>query len=77
MNTVQFGIWFCIMLTIGLITPPIGMVLFVTSNVTNIPLSRLTRPLLPFVIAAFLVTLLIAFVPEITLTIPKMMGILA
>jgi TRAP-type C4-dicarboxylate transport system permease large subunit len=75
MNPVVFGVWFCIMLTIGLVTPPVGMTLFVTSNITKIPLERISKRLLPFIIAAFIVTLLMAYVPQIVLWIPQMMGI--
>lgn len=75
MNQVQFGVWFCIMLTIGLVTPPVGMTLFVTSNITKIPLERISKQLVPFIIAAFAVTLLMAFVPETILFLPRLLGI--
>ena len=75
MSEVQFGVWFCIMLTIGLVTPPIGMTLFVTSNVTHIPLVRISKQLMPFLIAAFIVTLIIAFIPQTVMFIPTMLGI--
>lgn len=75
MGDVQFGVWFCIMLTIGLVTPPIGMTLFVTSNVTHIPLVRISKQLLPFLATAFIVTLIIAFVPQTVMFIPNMLGI--
>ena len=74
MDEVQFGVWFCIMLTIGLVTPPVGMTLFVTSNITKIPLEKISRPLIPFIIAALAVTLLIAFVPQIVLFLPNLLG---
>jgi TRAP-type C4-dicarboxylate transport system permease large subunit len=51
------------------------MTLFVTSNITKIPLERISKRLLPFIIAAFIVTLLMAYVPQIVLWIPQMMGI--
>lgn len=75
MTPVQFGVWFCIMLTIGLVTPPVGMTLFVTSNITKIPLERISKQLLPFIIAAFAVTLLMAFVPGTIMLIPSLLGI--
>lgn len=75
MSPVQFGVWFSIMLTIGLVTPPVGMTLFVTSNITKIPLERISKQLLPFILAAFAVTLLMAFVPDTIMFIPRMMGI--
>ncbi|MEL7647673.1 MAG: TRAP transporter large permease [Sedimentibacter sp.] len=76
MNPIHFGIVFCIMLTIALVTPPVGMVLFVTSNISNISLEKLSKAVVPFVIVAFVVTFVIAFVPDIVLCIPKMLGII-
>ena len=75
MDMVQFGVWFCIMITIGLITPPVGMTLFVTSNITKVPLIRISKQLLPFIIVAFAVTLLMAYVPGIIMFLPNLMGI--
>lgn len=75
MDPVQFGVWFCIMLTIGLVTPPIGMTLFVTSNITKIPLARISKQLLPFLVAAFAVTLIMAFIPEIIMFVPHLAGV--
>jgi len=75
MEPVHFGVWFCIMLTIGLVTPPVGMTLFVTSNVTKIPLDRLSKPLIPFIISALIATLLMAYVPDLVMFVPRMMGL--
>lgn len=75
MNPVQFGVWFCIMLTIGLVTPPVGMTLFVTSNITKISLERISVRLLPFIVASLVVTLIIAFVPQTVMLIPNLLGI--
>jgi tripartite ATP-independent transporter DctM subunit len=76
MHPVQFGVWFSIMLTIALVTPPVGMVLFVTSNITKIPLERISKSLMPFIVAALLITLLIAIFPQPALIIPRWLGIL-
>lgn len=75
MDMVQFGVWFCIMITLGLVTPPVGMTLFVTSNITKVPLIRISKQLLPFIIVAFAVTLLMAYVPGIIMFLPNLMGI--
>lgn len=74
MHPVQFGVWFCIMLTIGLVTPPVGMTLFVTSNITKVPLGRISKQLLPFLAMAFAVTLLMAYVPDIIMFLPNLLG---
>ena len=74
MEPVQFGVWFCIMITMGLVTPPVGMTLFVTSNVTKVSLVNISKQILPFLIAAFLVTLLMAFVPQVIMFLPNVLG---
>lgn len=63
-NLVQFGIIMVITLTVGLLTPPVGTALFVASNVTKVPLTRLSIRVLPFIGVMMLVTLVIAFIPE-------------
>ncbi len=63
-NPVQFGVVMVIVLTIGLLTPPVGTALFVASNVTKVPLLRLSLRELPFIGIMFLAALMIAYVPE-------------
>ena len=75
MDMVQFGVWFCIMITLGLVTPPVGMTLFVTSNITKASLIDISKQLLPFIAVAFAVTLLMAYVPGIIMFLPNLMGI--
>lgn len=64
-NLVQFGIVMVVVLTIGLLTPPVGTALFVSSNVTKVPLTRLSMHVLPFIGVMLAVALLIAYVPEV------------
>ena len=73
-DPVHFGLIFSVMLNIGLITPPVGMVLFVTSNISKVPLSKLNKAVIPFVIIAFGVTFTLAFLPDITLYLPRIFG---
>ncbi|MDR1573813.1 MAG: TRAP transporter large permease [Clostridiales Family XIII bacterium] len=75
MHPVQFGVWFSIMLTIALVTPPVGMTLFVTSNITKIPLERISKSLIPFIAAALLITLLVGVFREPALILPRLLGI--
>lgn len=69
-DPIHFGVIFALMSTLGLITPPVGMLLFVTSGVTDIPLVKLSRAVLPFAVAGFIVTFLVAFVPDLALFLP-------
>lgn len=75
MEPIHFGIVFCIMLTIALVTPPVGMVLFVTSNISKISLNRLSKNVVPFVVVSFIITIIIAFVPGLVMWIPRLLGI--
>lgn len=75
LDPVHFGIIFCVMLTIGLITPPVGMLLFVTSNISGVPLAKLSKSILPFAIVALAAVLIMAFVPQLVMFIPNLLGI--
>ena len=61
-------------LTLGMITPPVGGLLFVTSNVSKVPLADLTRELKPFLWAHGVVLVLLTFVPALSNWLPHMMG---
>ncbi len=77
MDPVHFGIIFCVMLTIALVTPPVGMTLFVTSNISGISLNKLSKAVVPFVLTAFIVTFALAFLPDVVMLIPRILGIVA
>lgn len=72
MDPIHFGLVFCVMITIGMITPPVGLVLFVTSNISDISLPKLSKQILPFVLVSFAVVFLIAYVPDFVMWLPKM-----
>lgn len=65
-NLVQFGLMMIINLTIGLLTPPVGTALYVSSNISKVPLVTLSRAILPFIGIMLLVLMLITYVPELT-----------
>ncbi|SCM81691.1 putative TRAP transporter large permease protein HI_0050 [uncultured Sporomusa sp.] len=65
-NLVQFGLMMVINLTIGLLTPPVGTALYVSSNISKVPLVTLSRAILPFIGIMLLVLMLITYVPEMT-----------
>ena len=72
----QFGIMVVINCNIGILTPPVGFVLFAVASITKTGIGQLTRDLLPFLLANFVIILLVAFIPELTLWIPEMAGFL-
>ena len=73
-NPIHFGIIIVINMCIGLITPPVGMVLFITSNVAKLNLSKLYRAIIPFCAVELAVLLLITYIPAISTFIPSLFG---
>lgn len=74
MDAVHFGIMFCVLVTIGYITPPVGVVLFVTSNSANIPFNKLCKLIWPFAIGALLVMIVLSYWPDAVLWLPRLSG---
>ena len=71
-DLIQFGVIFQLNIMIGLLTPPIGMLLYVITGVSNVPMNEILKNLWPFLVALVLVLLLITFVPAITLWLPSL-----
>jgi tripartite ATP-independent transporter DctM subunit len=72
-NPIWFGVLYVVNMQIGLITPPMGLELFLMRTAFDIPLDKLLRGVLPFLIALFIfLAILIAF-PQISLWLPSMM----
>ncbi len=71
----HFGIMMVLNLCIGLCTPPVGSVLFVGCGVANISISKVIRPLLPLFLAMIAALLLVTYIPELSLWLPRMFGL--
>ncbi|WP_420391605.1 TRAP transporter large permease [Acuticoccus sp.] len=71
-DPVHFGVIMVLNLMIGLLTPPIGMVLYVLSRVADVPFERCVTATAPFLIPLFVVLLLVTFVPALTLFLPTL-----
>ena len=74
MDPVHFGIVMVLNLCIGLCTPPVGTLLFIGSGVANVEVTKVIKPLLPFLGVMLLVLLLVTFIPEISLFLPSLFG---
>ena len=74
-DPVHFAMIMSVNLTVGLATPPMGLVLFVASSVSGEKVETISKAILPFLAVEILVIFLITFVPEISLTIPKLLGL--
>lgn len=75
-DPVHLGVVTCLNLTMGLITPPLGGVVLVTSTTTGVPYWRLFRALAPFLVIELLLLALFVFVPEISLALPRALGLI-
>ncbi|ECG7808907.1 TRAP transporter large permease [Salmonella enterica] len=73
---VHFGIIMIYNLAIGTITPPVGSGLYVGASVGKVKVEEVIKPLLPFYGAIIGVLLLITYIPEITLFLPRLLGIM-
>lgn len=75
-DPIHFAMIMCINLTVGLATPPMGLVLFVTASVANERVDRIVRALLPFLLVHFLVIIAVTSFPALTLTVPRWLGLI-
>jgi tripartite ATP-independent transporter DctM subunit len=73
-HPLHLAIVVCINLSIGLITPPLGLILFVVCGVTKLSLDRLCKAIFPFILAEAGVCLLVSYVPVISMILPKYFG---
>ena len=73
-DPIQFGIMVVLNCGIGLLTPPVGAVLFIGSAVGKTPLEKVVKATLPFYGCMIIALLLVSFIPDISLIIPKIIG---
>ncbi|TVP49152.1 MAG: TRAP transporter large permease, partial [Halomonas sp.] len=72
-DPVHFGVIMVLNLMIGLLTPPVGMVLYVLSRVSNVSFERCMRGTIPFLIPLVLCLLLVTFIPAISMWLPTLL----
>lgn len=73
-DPIHFAMIVIYKLTLGMITPPVGGLLFVTSNVARVPMGPLVRELVPFLWAHGAVLLLLTFLPALSTWLPRTLG---
>ena len=71
-DPVHFGMVMIVNMMIGLVTPPVGMALFIVSNISGAPIAAVARECIPFIIGFLVVLLLITFIPELVLWLPDL-----
>ena len=75
-DPVHFGVMMTLNLMIGLLHPPLGMVLFVLSRIANLSIERTTMAIIPWLIPLLGSLIAVTFIPELTLWLPRMVGFL-
>ncbi|HLE56296.1 MAG TPA: TRAP transporter large permease subunit, partial [Rhodothermia bacterium] len=74
MDPVHFGIMMVVNLCVGLCTPPVGSVLFVGCALAGLPITKVIRPLLPLFGAMIVSLMIVTYVPELSLWLPRLFG---
>jgi C4-dicarboxylate transporter DctM subunit len=76
MDPVHFGVMLVVALAIGLVTPPVGACLFVTCAVSKVKLEQIVVELIPFLASLIIGLLVVAYVPQLSLALPKLLGLM-
>lgn len=76
MSDIQFGVMLIFNMCLGNITPPVGSVLFVGCGITGISIEKVTPKLVPYFFVLIVMLLMVTFIPEISLFIPRLMGLI-
>ncbi len=71
-DPIHFGLVMVLNLVIGLITPPLGVCLFIASSIAKITLEQISKAILPFLLAAIAVLFIVTYIPELVLWLPRM-----
>ncbi len=76
MSPLHFGIMMVLNLSIGLCSPPVGAVLFVSCSVAKTSIDKIIRPMVPLYIAMFFALMLVTYIPAISEFLPRLFGLL-
>jgi tripartite ATP-independent transporter DctM subunit len=75
-DPIHFGVVMTLNLMIGLLHPPLGMVLFVLARIANLSIERTTMAILPWLIPLLMSLIAITLIPELTLWLPRVVGLI-
>jgi len=76
MSPLHFGMMMIVNLTIGLCTPPVGSILFVSCAVAKTSIGKIVRPMIPMYLALFVALMLVTYVPAISEFLPRYFGLI-
>jgi len=71
-DLVHFGLVIVFNLMLGLLTPPVGILLYICGNFAQVKIERVVREVLPFLGVGFGVLVIITFIPEVVLWLPRL-----
>ncbi|MEQ8444454.1 MAG: TRAP transporter large permease [Pelagibacterium sp.] len=71
-DRVHFGIFTVLTLMVGILTPPVGIALYIMMDIAKLPFEKVARATIPFLLPIVIAILLIAFVPQISLFLPNL-----
>ncbi|MEE4214787.1 MAG: TRAP transporter large permease, partial [Bacteroidales bacterium] len=74
LDPIHFGIIMVLNLCVGLTTPPVGSLLFIGCSVADIGIEKVIKPLIPMFIAMIVVLLLVTYLPDLSLLLPRILG---
>ena len=74
-DLVALGVFMTMNLAIGMVTPPMGVNLYVGAGIAGIDLKTISKAVMPFIIASLVVLFLITYVPQVTLMLPNIMQV--
>jgi TRAP-type C4-dicarboxylate transport system permease large subunit len=73
-NPIHFAMVMIVNLNIGLVTPPLGVCLFVAAPISGLTIEQMSKAALPFILAEIAALFVMTYVPELVLFIPRMLG---
>ena len=73
-DPIHFGIIMVLNLSVGLCTPPVGSVLFIGCSVAGLSIDKVIKPLMPMFLSMFIVLMLVTYIPDISLWLPRILG---
>lgn len=74
LDPVHFGLLMCLNLSIGLLTPPVGTVLYTTSTATGVPTDKIIKSIWPWVLALTVVLLIVTYIPSTVMWLPNLLS---
>ena len=73
-DPIHFGVFVTVNMAIGLITPPVGINLYVGCNIADLPVAELCKKIIPFLVAGIVALIVITYIPAITMVLPNMVA---